>query len=113
MSSHLCVPLKRHLEKKEKAAVLVHKKRKICLDREKVHPLHWLSSGYFEKLRAFCTLRTHFVTGIADFSVCIERSGHICTLAAKKIAAACLALRTRTVASFWTVARKFQDAYVH
>jgi len=45
--------------KKEKAAVLVHKKRKICLDREKVHPLHWLSSGYFEKLRAFCTQRTH------------------------------------------------------
>ncbi len=24
------------------------------------HPLHRLSSGYFEKLRAFCTQRTHF-----------------------------------------------------
>jgi hypothetical protein len=64
--------------KKEKAAVLVHKKRKICLDREKVHPLHWLSSGYFEKLHAFCTLLTHFLTGTTDLSVCIERkSGHI------------------------------------
>jgi hypothetical protein len=31
----------------------------------------------------------------------------------KKFAAACLALRTRTVASFWTVACKFQDADVH
>ncbi len=41
--------------------------------------------GYFEKLHAFCTLRTHFVTGIADFSVCIERSGHICPLAAEKL----------------------------
>jgi hypothetical protein len=49
------------------------------------HPLHLLSSGYFEKLHAFCTLRTPFVTGIADFSVCIERSGHICTLTVKKL----------------------------
>ncbi len=33
-----------------------------CFDREKIHPLQWLSSGYFEKLRAFCTSRTHLVT---------------------------------------------------
>ncbi len=34
-----------------------------------------------------------FLTGTTDFSVCIERNGHICTLAAKKVAAACLALK--------------------
>jgi hypothetical protein len=58
-----------------------------------------------------CTLAAK----IADFSVCIERSGHICAIKVKKkkIAAACVALRTRTVASFWTVARKFQGADVH
>jgi hypothetical protein len=33
------------------------------------HPLHGLSSGYFEKLRAFCTQRTHFGPLPADCRV--------------------------------------------
>ena len=35
-------------------------------------------SLFSEKIAdAFLDLKRHFVTGIADFSVCIERSGHI------------------------------------
>ena len=45
---------------------------------------------------------------------CVYRKERPCLcIKAKKIAAACLALRTGTVASFWTVARKFQGADVH
>jgi hypothetical protein len=56
-----------------------------CCAYSKVHltlrPLHWISSGYFERLH----VRTHFVTGIADFSVYIERSGHICAKKQKNL----------------------------
>ncbi len=55
------------------------------------HPLHWLSSGYFEKLRAFCTQRTHFgsLPAISRVLTYIDVHGPdsdvlICTFAAKK-----------------------------
>jgi hypothetical protein len=41
-----------------------------------IGPLRWLSSGYFEKLRAFCTQRTHLellpasVPGLRKLGVC-------------------------------------------
>ncbi len=52
------------------------------------HPLHWLSSGYFEKLRAFCTQRTHLGQD-SDVLICTFAAG----ISFKR--------------PFWTVARRY------
>ncbi len=73
------------------------------------HPLHLLSSGYFEKIT--CTYT--FFDRHSRLQCVHKKKWPYLYFGSKKIAAACLVLRTRTVASFWTVARKFQDADVH
>jgi hypothetical protein len=86
------------------------------------HPQHWLSVSPFYNRPSAMTFLRLFWEITCTYTFCDRHSRLQCVyrkerpylcIKAKKIAAACLALRTGTVASFWTVARKFRDADVH